>query len=141
MSYYMHNSLHFVYLFSSTTIVYPVIIAEIDKVLPKVFGGSFNTEREAISFKSRVSLNMNTKTKWFDLPVKGETINTGEIAEKVYKERFSEETFNRMWELYCGSDSEIEEETESCDGVDAITRELKKVDIPDDWEDLASDSD
>ena len=70
----------------------------------------------------------------------------GEIAEKVYKERFSEETFTRMWELNCGSDSEIEEEEEgadksSNDGVDVITRELERVDIPDDWEHLASDSD
>jgi hypothetical protein len=89
---------------------------------------------------------MSTKTKWFDLPVKGETIDMKEIAEKVYKERFSEETFNRMWELNCVSDSEIEEEEaeadeSSNDDVDAIARELEKVDIPDDWEDLASDSD
>ena len=126
--------------------MHPVTIAEIEKVLPRVHAGSFNTERTCVSLKSRVSLKMSTKTKWFDLPVKGETIDMKEIAEKVYKERFSEETFNRMWELNCVSDSEIEEEEaeadeSSNDDVDAIARELEKVDIPDDWEDLASDSD
>ncbi|KAK1747324.1 hypothetical protein QTG54_001287 [Skeletonema marinoi] len=79
--------------------VRPVTIAEIEKVLPRVHAGSFNTERTCVSLKSRVSLNMNTKTKWFDLPVKGETIYMKEIAEKVYKDRFSEETFTRMWDL------------------------------------------
>eukprot|EP00985_Skeletonema_marinoi_P027703 scaffold23145_cov73-Skeletonema_marinoi.AAC.1 len=105
--------------------VRPVTIAEIEKVLPRVHAGSFNTERTGVSLKSRVSLKMNTKAKWFVLPVKGETIYMEEIAEKVYKERFSEETFDRMW----GSDSEIEEaeaDESSNDGVDVITRELER---------------
>ena len=39
---------------------------------------------------------MNTKAKWFDLPVIGETIDLDDIALRVFKNRFSEETFNRL---------------------------------------------
>ena len=132
--------------------VYPVTIAEIDNVLPKVYPGSFNTDHRSIRFKSSVKLKMSTKAKWFDLPFRGEMIDTNKIATKVYKERFSEETYDQMWEMFCGSGSDSDsgddsqkndevEEKQQGDDVEVITKELEKVGIPDDWEDLASDSD
>ena len=61
------------------------------------------------------------------------------MAVKLYIERFSEETYDRMWEFYDGgsSDDDVDEK----DTVDKITRALKNIDVADDWEDLASDSD
>lgn len=96
---------------------------------------------------------MNTKSKWFDLPVKGESVEMFEIiAVKVFKERFSEETYNRFEEMYFGSDSSSDDDGvaeaecgEAPEVVDGITNALNgvKLDevVPDDWEDLASDSD
>ena len=77
---------------------------------------------------------MSTKAKWFDLPHIGEKIDTSEIATKVYKERFSEETFDQMWEMFCGSESdgdsqksgEVEEKAQG-DDVDAITTFYKNT--------------
>ena len=130
-----------------------MFIAEIDKVLPKLHPGTFNSRRSQIGFKSTVSLKLNTKTKWFDLPLKGEIIEMGEIAERVFKERFSEETYERLEGEYFYDSSDEENGNEDgqagaqdngeADTVDDIARGLSEVDIepPDDWEDLASDSD
>lgn len=63
--------------------VYPVHIAEIKSVLPKLYPGSFNTARQ-VRFKTNVSVKMNTKEKWFDLPSAGKFVDTWSIAEKVY---------------------------------------------------------
>ncbi|KAL7538859.1 hypothetical protein ACHAXR_011420 [Thalassiosira sp. AJA248-18] len=121
-----------------------------EKVLPKICSNSFNTNHNSIRFKSSVSLKLNTKAKWFNLPITGEVIEMGQIAVKVFKERFSEEKYERLRHLYFGSDSsdgdetsdKVEEKEAADHHVDDIINELKKVEIvPDDWEDLASDSD
>eukprot|EP00581_Thalassiosira_minuscula_P002491 CAMPEP_0183737128 /NCGR_PEP_ID=MMETSP0737-20130205/51098_1 /TAXON_ID=385413 /ORGANISM="Thalassiosira miniscula, Strain CCMP1093" /LENGTH=389 /DNA_ID=CAMNT_0025971333 /DNA_START=90 /DNA_END=1255 /DNA_ORIENTATION=+ len=125
--------------------VFPVTIAEIDKVLPKLRESSFNPNRSEIRFKSSVSIKLTTKAKWFDLPVTGQFIDMGKIAEKVFKDRFSEQTYYQLEDLYFGSDTSDDSESgqeaeaeESVDPVDTIANELKNVDIvPDDWEDLA----
>ncbi|KAL9187322.1 hypothetical protein ACHAXT_001425 [Thalassiosira profunda] len=128
--------------------VFPVTIAEIDKVLPRVYPGSFNPNRQTIRFKSNVALKLATKAKWFDLPIPDEAVEVGQIAEKVFKERFSEETYDRlMHELVLGSESgdgsiaASEGDDEDANGtVSSIAEELAKLEMPDDWEDLASDS-
>lgn len=84
----------------------------------------------------------------------GDTIEMGEIAAKVFKERFSEETYYRFEQMYFASDSsdgDISAKAEEgvaveADGVvngitDTLGRVLLGEEEPDDWEDLASDSD
>ena len=134
-------------------IVYPVTIAEIDNVLPKLYHGSFNPNQKYVSFKSNVSLKLHNKAKWFDLPVTGEVIEMEEIAERVFKDRFTVDTYNKFMDLYFGSDSGEEKEKEveeavhdeavtvkATNDIKDITDELKQLEVVNDWEDLASDS-
>jgi len=128
--------------------VFPVTIAEINSVLPKLYPGTFNPNNKSIRFKSTISHKLNTKAKWFDLPVTGETIDMDAIAVRVFKERFSEETYCSLKEKYFGSDSsddargnkkyEVPEVAES--DLQSTIKALQEVEV-DDWEDLASDSD
>ncbi len=88
--------------------------------------------------------------KWFDLPAADETIPMRDISEKVYKERFSQEVFQRLSRNFYGSDNnDAEDDSErnnfvadgnvidSSEGVIAIFQDMNIV--PDDWEDYASD--
>ena len=122
--------------------VIPVTIAEIDKVLPKIYHGSFNSNRSQLSFKSSVSLKM--RRGGFDLPYTGTKIEMKEIAEQVFKERFSVESFDQFNNLYFGSESDekCESTKEDKHNVDDIVNDLMKAGFADidDWEDLASDS-
>lgn len=107
-----------------------------------------------MSFKSNVSLKLHTKAKWFDLPVTGEVIEMEEIAERVFKDRFTVDTYNKFMDLYFGNDSIEEKEKEEVEeavhdeavnvkatnDIKDITDELKQLEVVDDWEDLASDS-
>ena len=71
----------------------------------------------------------------------------GQIAVRVFKQRFSEQTYNRLDDFYFCSDSsddneEKDEQAETADDVNGIATELEPVEVvPDDWEDMASDSD
>ncbi|KAL7524794.1 hypothetical protein ACHAWF_001090 [Thalassiosira exigua] len=78
---------------------------------------------------------------------KGEFIDMMEIADQVFKKRFSEKMYNGLHDFYFGSSSSEDEEDEAEAGdaadsrVDDIANELVNVEIvPDDWEDMASDS-
>lgn len=132
--------------------IYPVTIAEIEKVLPTIYPGSFDPNLRSVRFKSTISVKLNTKAKWFNLPRKGETIEMSQIATRVFKERFSEETFDRLEEncFHSSSDGSDEKTNETqlvgrgaADPVDGIMNGLNEVviDVPDDWEELASNSD
>ena len=92
-------------MFFFLSIVYPVTIAEIDNVLPKLVQGSFNPNQNYVSFKSKVSLKLHTKAKWFDLSTTGGVIEMEEIAKRVFKDRFTENTYNEFMNLYFESDS------------------------------------
>eukprot|EP00804_Cyclotella_cryptica_P010561 CCRYP_019863-RA/>CCRYP_019863-RA protein AED:0.10 eAED:0.13 QI:0/1/0/1/1/1/2/0/352 len=83
--------------------VHPVQIAEIAAVLPSLYPGSFNQRKEIIQFKSTISVKINTKAKWFDLPSTFKMVNTLEIAKRVFIERFSQSTFDSFMELYLSS--------------------------------------
>ena len=133
-------------------LVHPVTIFEIDKVLPKAYHGSFNPNRKPIPFKSTISVKLNTKAKWFDLPHPDENIEDelDEIAKKVYKERFSEESFDQFSKAYFDSDSDdgdvsvkrgLVGDVEVVDSVESVTAKFQDIIVPDDWEDLDSDSD
>lgn len=82
-------------------------------------------------------------------PITREFVEIGQIAVRVFKERFSEETYRRLEREYFVSDSSdggkksegVNAQGEDDDPVDDITKGLEEVEIPDDWEDLASDSD
>jgi hypothetical protein len=124
--------------------VYPVQIAEISMILPALFPGSFHPNRP-IRFKSKISVKLNTRAKWFDLPSTGEEVAHWDIAEKVFVERFSQETFDSLMQDYFFSDdgnesnNEEDEDTPSI-GVKEVAEKLGKLDIvPDDWEELDSD--
>jgi hypothetical protein len=74
----------------------------------------------------------------------------GEIAEKVYKERFSEESFDQFSKAYFDSDSDdgdvsvkrgLVGDIEVVDSVESVTAKFQDIIVPDDWEDLDSDSD
>lgn len=66
-----------------------------------------------------------TRAKWFDIPLKGETICMTEIAESVYIERFSKQVYDESSDEYFLTDSSDEE---SCrKGSDSD----QKVDVPD----------
>ena len=106
-----------------------------------------------MSFKSKVSLKPHTKAKWFDLPVTGEVIEMEEIAKRVFKDRFTVDTYNKFIDMYFGSDScknkrEVAEETlsdktatvKTTNAIKDIADELQQLEVVDDWEDLASDS-
>ena len=141
-------------MFFFLSIVYPVTIAEIDDVLPKLVQGSFNPNQKYVSFKSKVSLKLHTKAKWFDLPTTGEVIEMEEITKRVFKDRFTVDTYNKFIDLYFGSDSsenkgEVAEEAlsdkstatvKTTNAIKDIVDELQQLEVVDDWEDLASDS-
>jgi hypothetical protein len=73
-----------------------------------------------------------------------------EIAKKVYKERFSEESFDQFSKAYFDSDSDdgdvsvkrgLVGDIEVVDSVESVTAKFQDIIVPDDWEDLDSDSD
>jgi len=73
-----------------------------------------------------------------------------EIAKKVYKERFSEESFDQFSKAYFDSDSDdgdvsvkrgLVGDVEVVDSVESVTAKFQDIIVPDDWEDLDSDSD
>ena len=135
--------------------VHPVIIAEICKVIPKAYEGTFNPNNETIHFKSTISLKLSSKAKWFDLPYTDEFTGVvlDSIAEKVYKELFSEELFECFSSTYFDSDRAYTEKdtdesglslsnNDEINDVESVTTKFQDIRVvPDDWEDLASDSD
>ena len=73
-----------------------------------------------------------------------------EIAKKVYKERFSEESFDQFSKAYFDSDGDDSDvsvqrgpvgDIEVVDSVESVTAKFQDIIVPDDWEDLDSDSD
>ena len=91
---------------------------------------------------------MNTKVKWFDLPSHDEIIDFWDIARKVYVERFSQELFDTFAEKYFELDESERSETDENDidsrelqkqKLDDVVEQFSKLEVPDDWEDLASD--
>ncbi len=132
--------------------VYPVQVAEIATVLPKVHEGTFN--RELLSLKSTISVNLNTKSFWFDLPRSNETVDLKSTMEKVFIDRFSKEAFDRFNSIYfessnregenvhLGSVEERQENRSQSDQFeDSLVNTLEKLEIvPDCWEDLLEDS-
>ena len=129
--------------------VYPVHIAEISAVVPKLHPSSFNALATTITFKTNVSVKMSTKEKWLDLPSTGEYVETWDIAEKVYIERFSQELFDAFTAKYFESDESTASKTsEDVDPnefrkqeMEDVVEQLSKLEVPDDWEDLVSDED
>ena len=127
--------------------MYPVHIAEIASVLPNLCPGSFNLDKNDIKFKSRVSIKMNTKAKWFDLPSTDEYVECWDIAERVFIERFSQDTFNTLTDEYFGLEENVESTAKGNtndvqkDGTVHLVQQLKELEVPDDWEDLDSDED
>ena len=72
-----------------------------------------------------------------------------EIAKKVYKERFSEESFDQFSKAYFDSDSDdgdvsvkrgLVGDVEVVDSVESVTAKFQDIIVPDDLEDLDSDS-
>ena len=127
--------------------VYPVHIEDIASVLPNLCPGSFNLDKNDIKFKSRVSIKMNTKAKWFDLPSTDEYVECWDIAERVFIERFSQDTFNTLTDEYFGLEENVESTAKGNtndvqkDGMVDLLQQLKELEGPDDWEDLDSDED
>ncbi len=73
-----------------------------------------------------------------------------EIAKKFYKERFSEKSFDQFSKAYFdsdGNDSDVSVkrglvwDIEVVDSVESVTAKFQDIIVPDDWEDLDSDSD
>ena len=145
------NSLEVVIQGTNTMVVYvavfPITIAEIANVMPVIYHATFNPNYQSIRLKSSVSLKLSTKAKCFNLPVTGQMGEMGQIAVRVFKQRFSEQTYNRLDDFYFCSDisddnEEKDEQAETADDVNGIATELEPVEVvPDDWEDMASDSD
>lgn len=115
-------------------------------MLPRVHHGTFNLDHHVnLPLKSSVSVRLNTKEKWFDIPVTGEIIEMEQIAVKVYKERFSEETYFKMEQLLAGSDCDKSQNSDEVSEVDDLANHLKGTTLldlkpVDHWEDMASDS-
>jgi len=74
--------------------IHEVTIAEIDTIKPKLSEANFNPDREEVSFKSRTTMNLRSKTKWFDLPFSGEDVDLPATKKKIYIECFGQEVFN-----------------------------------------------
>jgi len=74
--------------------IHPVSIAEIDTIIPKLSETNFNPDKEKVSFKSRTTMNLRSKTKWFDLPFSGEDVDLPATKKKIYIECFGQEVFN-----------------------------------------------
>ena len=87
------------------------------------------------------------------MPTTRKVIEIKEIARRVFKDRFTEDTYNRFMDLYFESDSSEDKEKEVKEAVhdEAVTvkatndikdiaDELQQLEVVDDWEDLASDS-
>jgi hypothetical protein len=121
--------------------------------MPKAYEGTFNPNNETIHFKSTISLKLSSKAKWFDLPyTDGFTgVVLDSIAEKVYKELFSEDLFECFSSTYFDSDRAYTKKDTGesglsnngeIDDVESVTTKFQDIRVvPDDWEDLASDSD
>jgi hypothetical protein len=129
--------------------VYPVQVAEIGKVLPRVYQQTFNSNNESIRLQSKASVNMHTKKHWFALP-RMPVVQLQEIAEKVFINRFSQEAFDTFTELYFPSETKPEDCTEdskhqasaTSDGDQSTSSPVHLLPnreiVPDDWEDLLS---
>ncbi|GFH55984.1 hypothetical protein CTEN210_12460 [Chaetoceros tenuissimus] len=138
--------------------VFPVQIAEISYVLPSIWPGTFNRLRSLVTLKSTISVKPNTRAKWFDIPLKGETIYMEEIAERLFIERFSKQVYDEFSDEYflpdssdevsCrkGSDSDpsvdvphLKSKSKDDEHLEEALRALEIEEAPDDWEDLLQD--
>ena len=126
--------------------VYPVQIAEIAYVLPQVNEHTFNQHRwkkfGKMHFRSKISVKLQSKSKWFDLPSFGSLTFMDGIRKQVFQSRFSEERYHHFMHQYIAEDDKESNESKSVDSIDKITSGLKSLEVtPDNWEDLLSDSD
>ena len=71
--------------------IHPVFIAEIDAIQPKLSEKNFDTDSERISFKSRTTMNLRSKKKWFDLPYSDVDLHA--TKKKIYVECFGKDAF------------------------------------------------
>eukprot|EP00980_Cylindrotheca_fusiformis_P013581 scaffold3479_cov106-Cylindrotheca_fusiformis.AAC.2 len=130
-------------------IVFPVQVAEIKKVLPKVHEYTFNPKESCIRLKTEISLNLHTKEHWFDLPCPDDFSWNREDVKRVYCERFSIDAFEKFTDKYFPSDENHSSSAPPPPTVDSdsepteppVQEPLLPESVPDDWEDLLSDSD
>ena len=80
--------------------VYPVYIAEITKGVPQLYHNAFNKRLPKMIFKTRISVAINTKKKWFDLPQHGNPVDIWSIGKKVFVDRFSKSKYDEMKALF-----------------------------------------
>jgi len=120
------------------TQVYPVYVAEITKGVPQLYHGAFNKRLPKLRFKTRLSVSLSTKKKWFDLPVPNTPVDVGGIGKKVFIDRFSMGKYCEMKKIYFGdnNDSSSDDESNNCnsnseiiDAVAEITKGIRDIKI------------
>ena len=67
--------------------VYPVYVAEITKGVPQLYHNAFNKKLPNMRFKTRISVAINTKKKWFDLPNQSTQVDMWGVGKKVFMTR------------------------------------------------------
>jgi len=78
---------------------YPVFISEIDEIKPRLWEESFRLGKEFISLKSQTSLKLNTKKRWFELPL-AKKVNNYDTRKRVYIEHFGNDVYNKLSEQF-----------------------------------------
>jgi len=115
--------------------VYPVYVAEITKGVPQLYHAAFNKRLPKLRFKTRISVSLNTKKKWFDLPMPtpNTPVDVGVIGKKVFIDRFSKDKYLEMKNIYFGdhNDSSSDDESNNCNSkseiIDAVAEITKGV--------------
>jgi hypothetical protein len=113
--------------------VYPVYVAEITKGVPQLYHAAFNKRLPKLRFKTRISVSLNTKKKWFDLPMPSTSVDVGGIGRKVFIDRFSIGKYREMKNIYFGdhNDSSSDDESSTCNSnseiIDAVAEITKGV--------------
>lgn len=120
--------------------VFPVQAVEIGKVLPNASHQTFNTKLKSIRLQSQISVNAHTLKHWFALPTPKNRVHLmPEEKEEIYVDRFSREDFDTFTKKYFPSKAE---ETLSSASLERDPFDVASLleNVPDDWEDLLSDS-
>lgn len=125
--------------------VHPVTIAEIDSIVPSLHEDTFNKKKRGVDVASVVQVKLNTRANWFDLPVLSK-VSMYEVRKKVFIERFSEGTFASLRNAHMELSDALAPSVEECSAkidedssLSNLSKELKQMEIPDNWEDEESE--
>ena len=94
---------------------------------------AFNKKLPTMRFKARISVAINTKKKWFDLPKKNTQVDLWGIGKKVFIDTVSKKKYDEMNELYGFYESSSDDECDYgnqhviADAIAEMTKVLEEI--------------